>query len=633
MPTDISPKQIQEYAHKGVKRLKNFRNARLMFLRNYVGQYYDTENGEIGGEALNLIFNAVRTFVPTVVMTNPKHNVHPRYVAYKQYAEMLSLALTQQNKELQIAEVYRRAIVDALFTLGILKTGIAESDSIYAIDDDRIDTGEVYTEVVDFDNLVVDPRSNEYLFQDAQFLGDKICIPRQTLLDSGLYDNTLVEKLPGIDRTARMKTADQLSKRTIKSYNEYDLQDEVEIIELWVPGQNTIITIPGDKSVHSQKFLRVEDYYGPNSGPYTFLALTPPVPNNPLPVPAVGIWNDLHILANRMAKKIVDQAERQKDLVVYRPAAADDAQEALDAGDGEALKMDDPEGVKTLSFGGQQNSNEVQLANLQGWFNMMAANPNQTAGLSVDANSATEARILHSNANVGLEDMKAQVYKMAAKEGQKRAWYLHTDPFIHLPLIGRETIPAQYEMTQQGPFVTQPAQQRKVQIFLTPEARRGDFLDYNFDVEPESMGLKDQATRYQQAMDFAVKILPATFQAAMAAAQLGIPFSAKAFLINMAKDRGIDWLDEVFYDPEFQQQMMMQMLRMPSPQGSKGIPGMESVPNPWVGQGPGQTMQQNPLGAILQNGQPGQVMSNPTDQARGRQQAQAGANMDQSQMR
>jgi hypothetical protein len=91
-----------------------------------------------------------------------------------------------------------------------------------------------------------------------------------------------------------------------------------------------------------EDYLRVDDYYGVKEGPYTLLTLTPPVPGNPLPVPSVGIWNDLHVLANRMAKKIIEQAERQKDVMAYRAAAADDAEELRNASDGESVKVDDP---------------------------------------------------------------------------------------------------------------------------------------------------------------------------------------------------------------------------------------------------------------------------------------------------
>jgi hypothetical protein len=37
----VSPRKVMEAVNRGFQRLSNFRNARLMFLRSYVGQYYD----------------------------------------------------------------------------------------------------------------------------------------------------------------------------------------------------------------------------------------------------------------------------------------------------------------------------------------------------------------------------------------------------------------------------------------------------------------------------------------------------------------------------------------------------------------------------------------------------------------
>lgn len=616
MPAEVSPKKLQLSVQKGFDRFRNFRNARLMFLRNYVGQYYDKDHGEVGTEALNLIFNAIRILVPNIVMSFPKHRISSRYLSHKQYAEMLEMALGYHDKEIDIKDTYRRCIVDAIFTLGILKTGLAESDSVYAFDDyDQIDTGSIYTESVDFDNFVADPNSKDHLFRDAAYIGDRICVPRSALLDSGLYKNELVERLPAVGTEHTADRARDLSRRNINPGDDDSwLQEYVEVVELWVPQADALVTVPGAKDVIFDDYLRVDDYYGPDTGPYTFLALTPPVPGNPLPVPAVGIWNDLHTLSNRMAKKIIEQAERQKDVVGYKRSAADDAQEALDASDGEAIAMDDPDGLKVYSFGGQKQSNEVHLAQLQSWFNMMSANPEALSGQRFDADSATEARILANNANVHLADMKDLVYTMAAEEAKKRAWFLHTDPFINLPLVKRETVPAQYQMTPQGPVTVQPAQQVDAQIFLTPEARSGDFLDFTFEVWPESMGRKDSQSQFMEAMDFAVKILPAAMTAAQTAMMLGFPFSAKAFLIRMAKDRGIDWIEEVFYDPEFQLQMAMYQLRSPQSDESKG----KAV---------GAAQSPNALTQFMQNGQPGSVMgSAPSPIQQERQQQQAGAN-------
>lgn len=631
MPAELSPKKLQQSVNNGFARLRNFRNARLMFLRNYVGQYYDRDSGPIGTEPLNLIFNAIRILVPNIVMNFPTHKVTSRFLAHRDYAELLGLALQQHDKSIKIRDVYRRAVVDAIFTMGILKTGLCESDSVYAFDEyNRIDVGEVYTEAVDFDNFVVDPNSKDHMFRDAAYMGDRLCVPRQKLLDSGLYRNDLIERLPSAADIMSEDRASDLSMRNRRKGDIYDLQDEVEIVELWVPDANATLTVPGTKDVILDDYLRVDDFYGPDTGPYTFLALTPPVPGNPIPVPLVGVWNDLHILANRMARKIIEQAQRQKDIVGYRRSAADDAQEALDARDGEAVAMDDPDGIKVHSFGGQQNSNETHLARLQAWFNMMAANPQMVGGERFDAESATEARILANNANVGLEDMKDLVYQMAADEAGKRALYFHTDPLINLPLIRRTEMPAQYAPSPVGPVMMQPPQLQDVQVYLTPEVRRGDWLDFTFEVEPESMGRKDSGTRFAQAMDFAVKILPAAASAAQVMVMLGFPFSAKDYIIRMAKDAGIDWMPEVFYDPEFQ--VRMARLMMMGPQPGKGQAG------PSQGSGAGAAaappgISQNLLASVLQNNQPGSVADNPGPAERNRAGQQSGAALAQAELK
>jgi hypothetical protein len=620
MPSEIGPRKLQAVAHRGIERFENFRNARLLFLRNYVGAYYDQCHGNIGSEALNLIFNAIRSLIPHIVMSFPKHSVTSEYLAYKEYAELLALALSKHDKKVNITDVYRRVIVDAVFTLGILKTGLAESDSLYAFDTyDQIDNGELYTLAVDFDNFVVDPDSREHMFIDAAFMGDRICVAREVLLESGRYNNELVERLPSLEQQYnRDSRAYDLSMGDSRRGDESFLREKVEVLELWVPEANAIVTVPGAKNVTFEDYLRVDDYYGPDTGPYTLLALTPPVPGNPLPVPAVGVWNDLHVLANKMVKKIVDQAMAQKDVLTYRRSAADDTQELVDAKDGSTIAMDDPDGAQVKSLGGQQQSNEIHLAHLQNWFNMMASNPEALAGQRTDVGSATEAKILAGTASVGLEDMKDLVYKMAAEEGRKRAWYIHTDPMLDQALVRRVERQPTVIMTAQGPMVTDPGGMQDVQVFLTPEARRGDFIDYHFEVQPESMGRKDSQTRFMESMDFAVKILPAATQAAQTMLMMGIPFDVKMFIMNMARDRGIEWMDEVWYDPMFQMKMAMQMMQSPQPEGSKG----EARPNA------------NPMAAIMQNGQPGQAMGGtPDSEGQMRSDFQSGANDSQRQLK
>lgn len=616
MPSEISPKKLMQAREQGTKRMANARASRLMFLRQFCGQYYDADHGTVGSEPLNLIFNAIRVLVPNLVFNHPVHNVTTKFAAQRNYAEMLGMALCQQDKQLKMKEKYRRWIVDGIFQLGILKTGVCDSGtSIGFSPDDRIDPGTVYTENVDFDNFVFAP--NAHSLEESLFLGDRVRVPRVMLLDSGLYKNDQIERLPSANSdNEKRDRVEQLSARGLTPSEIEDVEDEVEIFELWVPRAKAIVTVPGcDSGFTTDDFLRVHDYYGPDDGPYTFLRMTPPVPNNPLPISMVGIWHDLHIMANRMVKKIMDQADRQKDLIGYKRSAADDAQEALEASDGEAIAMDDPDGVKTFSFGGQQTSNEQHVQQLQMWFNMMAGNPEGMSGMSMNAKSATEANMLQANAQTSLEDMKDMVYGGVAEEGRKRAWYLHTDPMIEVPLIRRIHQPAQFQQTPNGPMMSQPPQQQEVQVFLTPEARCGDFLDFTFEIEPESMARVDSQKRLATAMEFAVKILPAAASAAQTCAMMGVAFSFPRFATLMAKEAGIKWMDEVFMDPEYQQQMMLMMMRGPQQDQSKG----QAAPQAGGG-----------LPGIMQNGQPPGVGATMAPDQQAASFAQTGANAGQA---
>jgi hypothetical protein len=115
------------------------------------------------------------------------------------------------------------------------------------------------------------------------------------------------------------------------------------------------------------------------------------------------------------------------------------------------------------------------------------------------------------------------------------------------------------------------------------------------------MGRKDSRTRFEAAMNFAIKVLPAVAAAAVAMAQVGVQMSPQALTIRLAKLADIDWMDEVFADPQYQMQMMQLMQMGPQAQNSKGtLAGGPGAPNPSLTGG-------GIMDQILQNGQPSTV--------------------------
>ena len=606
---NLAAQTLQKSAINGFRRLQNFRAARLMFIKAYVGQYYDRDHGTLGREPLNMAFTAIRALVPNLITRNPKNVVGSDYLMYRSYGELLALALDYLSKKLDLPEILQRGLVDAIFTIGIYKVGLMSSGSLVYFGDEGVDPGQLYVDTVDFDDFTFDPATSQ--LEKSSFIGERIRVERDEILASDLYDNAVIERLPSsLDMELNYrKNVRNLSDGQLNRLNTDKLHDYIDLLELWLPGPNVIVTVPFKSSTNS-KFLREETYYGPDDGPYTFLTLTPPVPDNPLPVQLAGVWHDLHIIGNRIAKKAMDQAEAQKDILGYGPDSADDAQEIVDSKNLEAVKMRDPSGAKMFSFAGQNPLNLQMSAQMAQWFDQFSGNTSMLAGTKVETKVATVANIMSQNAATGVTYMKDRVYGATKEILRKCAWYLHTDPLIQMPLIQREVVPAEYDTTDEEIKMISPAQVQETQIILTPEMRRGDFLDFAFSIEQDSMAPINWQFRLQQLNVLAINIIPAAASAAQICAQMGTPFSFQRFVTKAAKMANIDWIDEIFQSPELITMMAMIMRQGPQPQG-KGAASVAAV-------------QQN-KGAVTGK-------SPPSEGTRQRQEAQSGANESQSKL-
>ena len=491
-------------------------------------------------------------------------------MAYKEYAELQSLALDKIAQRVNLKEILRAWVVSAMFGLGIVKTGISASGNGILIDNQVIDPGDIYVSLVDLDDFVIDPLCKS--IKESSFLGNLVSVPRQFLLDNDLYNHDLVTRLPSATALTNGKraTAD-LSRQHGGVFAMKDLQDLVNVIELWVPDANALVTIPDPREVTFPKYLGITDYYGPKTGPYRFLSFTPPVESNPLPVAPVSMTYDLHNAGNRTFTKILDQAENQKDILLYRPSHADVAQDILDVSDQDsAVATDDPNAAKTVSFGGQNQGNVAMLQQIQVWFNYMAGNPDQLSGARSDAETATQANILQSNAMISIEDARDLLYDGTAGISHDCAWYLHHDPMLDMVLARRR-----------------PGMEDE-QIVLTPEQRRGDVEDFVYKIVAKSMTRLDPALRSKRLMEFLTNAVPAMANSAMIMMQIGMPYNLQRAILMAANELEIgDEMQEVFEDPEFQQKLEMYLMLHQGGGGSGvgGTPGSTRKAGPMSSQG------------------------------------------------
>ena len=578
MPDTTTPAKVQLAAKQGFRRMKNYRLAQAMFIKEYVGAYYKREKGLTGDEPINLIFRSIATFVPNLVMQNPVNMVVTDYLQHKPYAELLSLALNSVNRQTKLKDTLRAWITSAFFGWGIMKVGLAAKGEMLQIDDVCIDPGQVYAQLVDLDSFVLDPTCTNV--RNANFMGHKTTVPRQYLLDTDIYNHDLVMRIPKSSTARKRDRVSDITKQDTQDSEMMSLQDNVDVVELWVPQADAIVTIPDPEQATFEDYIGVTEYYGPKEGPYVFLSFTPPVPGNPFPVAPVSMHYDLHCMANRVMSKSMNQADNQKDLLLYMPVAAEDAQEIIDAKDGDVIASADPKAAQTFSIGGANKENIQMIQQLQVWHNYMSGNPDQVAGNMTPGTkgskeTATRSQILQSNASVSIEDSRGIIYDQTAEINRRIAWYLHTDPLINLPLTKRVSA-GEYK-----------------QLFLTPEQRQGDFLEYTFRIVARSMSKMDPDVRTKRIAEFGTNILPAAANTAMILMQIGVPFNLQRYLTRIGEEMGVgEWVLDLFDDPEFQQKMQIYMSMGPQNAGkasentnagvtqNQGFPGKRTIMTP-----------------------------------------------------
>jgi len=474
---------------------------------------------------------------------------------HKFTAELLGYGLDALHKDIKLKDKLRAWIVDAIFGIGIMETALGISDNLIALGDVDKDPGEIYSQIVDLDDFTFDPACTN--LKEAFFLGHIVRCPRAELHAIEDLDTELINRLPKAllqGKKTSEKQTENISQSNVKNLDMQDIEDYVEIVKLWIPKANAIVYIPDPRRITFDEFIGVKEFYGPSTGPYNFLALTPPVPNNPLPVASVGIWYDLHNMTNRVFKKLMDQVDNQKDIIFYRPELGDVMQDVIEANNLDTIACSDPSGIQMQSFAGQNRDNVEMADRLQIWYNYIAGNPEQIAGIQQKSKTATQAQIMQANSSITLNDMRDIIYDRTAEISRIHCWYLWTDPLIKVPKSKRES------------------GDKEIQLWLTPEQMQGDFLEFTFKIQQRSMSRLDPQTRSNRIVQFAMNILPGAVMAAQQCMMMGIQFNLQKYLTNLADELDVgDFMMDVFYDPEFQQKMEMMMQMGPQDTGKASM--------------------------------------------------------------
>ncbi len=585
MPESIEPKKLMQSVQVGFDKMRHFRRVRLQVLDRYVGRHYQRRRQDRTqsnrADPINFIYKAMTTLVPNLVYNEPKAKVSTEYLDYRPYSDVLTLATNHLAYEIDLRRTLRMALTDAIILAGWIKTGITTDAQTMDKDGNLRDRGQPFADRVDPDDMVIDPWARS--LEEAYYIGNRFRVSKPMLRESGLISNKQIDQLQTRYDYPNWSEASLMSASTeTANYLQVNkgLLEYVDLVELWLPYEEKIVTVPYDPTGNSymfeDKYLREASYEGPERGPYHMLGFAF-APDNIMPIAPALMWMDLADMGNKIARKIARQAERQKTILAYEASAWEDANDVKDADDGETVRVDNTDALKEIEFGGANENGYQYMEFAERHFSDIAMNIDLLSGEGTNEPTATQAEITQANTSVRLADMQNLVYTFTGDVMKDMMFFLHTDPLIELPLVKR----------------TRGVDQ---QVHYTPEMREGDWMDYHLKVVPFSMARQDPNVKMRRMLEFYGSVIPAI---ANAYQLLGPALNIEAAVNIMGRDMGIDELDEIINSQMLQQQVarMKQLLDAGVPLDAKT---MKMIQNPGAEQ-PAGIM---PASGGLNQGQP-----------------------------
>lgn len=547
----------------GFRHMAQFCRQRKRFIREYVGSHYGGLVPAEGKERrpFNVLNQGVQVVVPNMVCRNPRTTVKARRPVLKGTATLMEMLSRHANEKDRFAAILRRGTVDAMFTAGIFYTNIVDSGMVMQNPDGTVsDIGRVATECLSLDHLTIDAAANHW--EQKTFIGHQMRIRRDDAMERGLYAPEFIEQCPSYaEEMHKQGRVEDMLRGGVNREEANAVADYIYVTQFWLPRENIIVTLPGLRDEQDfptgGEYFDERPYYGPeDEGPYDMMGFAY-APDMLMPVAPVGIWLDMHLALNVVARKLVDQIKAMKSLVVGDMAAEDDLT-ALDQAEHTGIvRARNVDRIKALNWAAPADSSLQIFQFLMNASNTMQGNTEMLGGLRSTGRTATESELIAAGGNVRITDMREIVYDCATAIQKKRAWYHFHDPLLQ-EVLTREIAPG-----------------IAIQIPVSPDMIEGDFIDYNFAIDVHSMERTDPRLAAKQKMDH-MQVIAAAVQLEQAT---GFRFNADAEIrITGREVYDPGELEDIWRTPEAAMQMA-EVFGMYQPAGGGPAQGMGGGPS------------------------------------------------------
>ena len=455
--------RLNEAVEKSCQDLSFSRKKRVDMIREYVGAHY-SENGSEKVVPTNFLELAVTIYLRLLAARAPRVIVTTESLELRPFAKNTEIVLNQVPEEIDLSETLQEAVMEAFFGFAVVKVGIANQgktkyEAPYA---------EPFVDMIQIDDYFCDMTAKSW--RKIQFEGNDYWLSLKDV--ESIYH----VKLEADEYNATSTQGDTEAKGVGVENPNHSLEDKAHLRDVYICSSGRIITY----AVKSLTVLRDEPFDGPEGTPYIHLGFTK-VPGNLLPLPPATLWYDLHTLGNTLFRKLARQADSKKSVAAFAGGNDDGVQSLQKASDGDGIAYSGSK-PETISIGGVDAPTLAFYLQTRDLFSYFAGNLDSLGGLSPQAETLGQDKLLSEAANARVNGMSEAVVDFSKKIFKRLAWYVWTDPV-------RERT---YHKTVNG------ASGFSIKKKWTPETRDGEFLDYNFSIDVYSMQDDSPSTRIQK---------------------------------------------------------------------------------------------------------------------------------------
>lgn len=464
-----------------------YREERMNAVRQLAGAHY-SEGGTDLKVPINLIYKYVQVMSRSLIPNCPRCMLSTRHKDQQPSVSGMQEWINQQLIEGRVDKKLGRWVVDAMFSLGIMKVALG-TPADAALSGYTEPAGCPFMEVVDLDDFVFDAGAKT--FEQASYIGHRVRVPLSVAQNLKYFDadaRKVLDATAAPDDYRINQEGDDRIGVVSTGWQGGEVRDYEQTIDLWeiyLPRIKRVVTFASSHGgVPDQDALPLHetDWVGPNCGPYHFLSFVD-VPGNAMPSGPITQIIDLHDFINHGTRKLVSQLQRQKEVLPVTGGQLDDAKQLVQASDGDIFGCDNAESIRPVSYGGPNQQCQAYVAYLQDVFNKQSGNLDLIGGTSAQSKTASQDKLLAAAANGTVQDMQETTTRGVASIYKAYCWYWWYHP--QQVMASSRGVPGLPDVSVQrkvypGTYQESPGEGKVMK-------RKGRFEDLQVRIDPYSM--------------------------------------------------------------------------------------------------------------------------------------------------